>query len=124
MALIFSYHIIFDKLEDIKRFGDTIAPKDYWSQLFNDNIDMDKRDGLVSMDMRKKTDDGFLNVKIESSSMYDNAVFFRFNYHQCNDTNEYDIVDVDDIINKKLLDYAEKSNDISSDLIKKVLLDV
>lgn len=113
----FSYHIELRNLENMKKFGEVIAPKVYWNSFF-DSDETNNEDGLKAMEMTKKTDFGFANVRIETSAFLKCAIFFNYNYHfSAKDRDSFEMVDVKDILDERFFNLAEYSNSISSQLI-------
>lgn len=121
----FSFHVDLDTPENFKRFGDVIAPKESWSSFFADALNSeDKVSGLMTLTMRKQTEFGCINAKVESSANYRNAVFFDYNFHfEGNPKEPFDILDVNEAINNHYTDYAEYADKATQDLINRVLGD-
>lgn len=124
-GLNFSFHVDLETSEKYKIFGDIIAPKNYWVTLFSDAKDSDsKASGLASIAMRKYTDFGCVNVKVESSANYRNSVFFDFNFHfEGNPKEPFDILDVNEHIRNNYLDFSEYADKVSQNLIEGVFAD-
>lgn len=121
----FSFHIELETPENYKAFGDVIAPKKNWESLLSDAVDVkEKVSGLASLTMRKQTEFGCINVKLESSAEYRNAVFFDYNFHFEGDPKEpFDILDVYDSISEKYNEFAEYAETVSQHLINGVFMD-
>ncbi len=118
----FSYHVSLETKENMRKFGDVIAPKKYWSEFFDDGSANLDPNGLKAMEMVKKTEFGFSNVKVEVSNAFKCAVFFYFNYHfSGNEGSPYEMIDVKDLLDEQYVSLAEYSNKISSQLIKDAL---
>lgn len=114
----FSYHIELKNLENMKKFGDVIAPKKYWNSFLDADEINEEKNGLRAMEMTKKTDFGFANVRVEASAFFKYALFFNYNYHFNGDKNKpFDMVDVNDILKEKFFNLAQYSNNISNKLI-------
>ena len=121
-GLNYSFHVDLETPENYKTFGDAIAPKTYWESLLSDAIESDsKPSGLVSMTMKKQTDFGSINVKVESSVIYNNSIFFDYNFHYEGDPKEpFDIFEVNEIIENRYSDFARYADKVSRDIIDKV----
>ncbi|SEL97027.1 hypothetical protein SAMN04487770_12229 [Butyrivibrio sp. ob235] len=121
----FSFHVDLESMENFKTFGDVIAPKQYWHTLFEGDKDTtETTNGLASITMRKQTDFGVINVKLESSAIFTHAVFFNFNFHFDVDTKEsFDILDVNDCIGEQYVDFANYADYIAQKLLEEVLAD-
>ena len=121
----FSFHIDLGTSENYKKFGDVIAPKKTWEALFADAKDSEtKTSGLVSMTMRKQTDFGCVNVRIEASAYFSNSIFFDYNFHFDGKSKEaFDILDVNEIIGKEFTEFANYTNEVSDRLIEEVFSD-
>ena len=121
----FSFHIDLETPENFKLFGDVIAPKEKWSSLLADAIvSEDKMSGLASLTMRKQTDFGCINVKVESSNIYGRSIFFDYNYHfEGNPKEPFDILDVNESISSKYTGFAEYADKVTQNLIEGVLTD-
>lgn len=121
----FSYHIELDSADSYKRFGDTIAPKDCWRVFFAGAKDTEtNKSGLASMTMKKQTDFGCINAKIEGSVHFKNAVFFDFNFHfDGNPKEPFDILDVSETVNDRFQTFAEYASSVSESLISEVVSD-
>ena len=118
----YSFHIDLETMANFKAFGDVIAPKRYWNTLFEGAADTNERiGGLISMVMRKRTDFGCVNVKLETSAFFANSVFFDFNFHFDGDLKDpFDILDVNECIGKKYTDFANYVDSVAQNLIEEV----
>lgn len=121
----FSFHVDLGSMDNFKRFGDVIAPKRYWNALFMDSVDTaEKTSGLASIIMRKQTDFGCVNVKVESSSNFAYSVFFNFNFHFDGAPEEpLDIFEVKTNIDEQYTNFSNYADDIAMKLIEEVLAD-
>lgn len=118
----FSFHIGLETAENMKKFGDAIAPKDCWTVFLQDKADDEENSsGLVSMTMRKVTEYGCINTKIETSNNFKNAVFFDYNFHyEGNADNPFDIMDVKELIDDNFKKTYQYTNEISDELLKTI----
>lgn len=123
----YSFHINLETSKNMKKFGDVLAPKDYWTSFFDDTTDNKAHNGLAALVMTKETDFGQINLQIETSGVFFNHVFFSYNFHfikqnddRHNDNNLFDIMDVNDIINQKHQEFMSFSNHIAKQLIESV----
>lgn len=121
----YSFHVDLETPENYKIFGDVIAPKENWETLFSDAKDSDNnKSGLASMIMRKITDFGCINVKVESSANFKNSVFFDFNFHfEGNPKEPFDILDVNEKISQNYQYFAEYADKVTQKLIDGVFSD-
>ena len=119
----FSFHVDFRTYDNLKKFGDVIAPKQYWSTLFCNMADDEcNKSGLATMTMRKQTEFGCINVKIESSTHFKNSVFFDFNFHFDGNPDEpFDILDVNDAVNERFKEFTDYSDEITCHLVDEVI---
>ena len=118
----FSYHVSLETKENMRKFGDVIAPKKYWSNFFDGESVNQESNGLKTMEMVKKTEFGFSNVKVEVSNAFQCALFFYFNYHFSGDEKSpFEMIDIKDLLDEKYASLAEYSNKISNQLIKDAL---
>lgn len=124
-GLNFSFHIDLETPENFKRFGDVLAPKKSWSAFLGDAVDLEDRiSGLLTLAMRKQTDYGCINVKLESSTNSKYAVFFDYNFHfEGNPKEPFDILDVNEAISNHYSAFAEYADEVSQNLIDEVLAD-
>lgn len=124
-GLNFSFHVDLETPENFKTFGDVIAPKKYWASLLADCKDTDSKiSGLALITMRKFTDFGCINVKVESSAIYKKSVFFDYNFHfEGNPKDPFDILDVNESISDNYLDFAKYADEVSQKLIEEVFTD-
>lgn len=124
-GLNFSFHVNLETSENYKIFGDVIAPKKYWEVLFSDAKDTESKiSGLASIAMRKQTDFGCINVKIESSAYYDYSVFFEYNFHfEGNPKEPFDILDVNESISNNYDNFSKYADKVSQHLIEGVFAD-
>lgn len=124
-GLNFSFHVDLETPANFKIFGDVIAPKSVWATLFSYSKDPGiKTSGLVSITMRKQTDFGYINVRVESSAYYKYAVFFDYNFHfEGNPAEPFDILDVNEHISNKYMDLEEYADKIAQELIEGVFAD-
>lgn len=122
-GLNFSFHLDLKTPENFKQFGDEIAPKKCWSSFFEGIHDSESRNsGLMALTMRKQTEFGFINVRVESSVNYSNALFFDYNFHYDGNLMEpFDILDVNEVIGDHFDEYAKYADRISLDLVNEVL---
>lgn len=121
----YSFHVDLETPENYKIFGDVIAPKENWETLFSDAKDSgNNKSGLASMIMRKITDFGCINVKVESSANFKNSVFFDFNFHfEGNPKEPFDILDVNEKISQNYQYFAEYADKVTQNLIDGVFSD-
>ena len=121
----FSFHVDLETPKNYKIFGDIIAPKKNWETLFSDAKDSDiKRSGLASMVMRKITEFGCINAKVESSANFLNSIFFDYNFHfEGNPKEPFDILDVNEKIIQNYQFFAEYSDKVTQNLIEGVFSD-
>lgn len=121
----FSFHVDLETRNNFKKFGDVLAPKKYWNVLFHYDEKLDSDDtGLASLVMRKKTDFGFINVKIAGSSFFRYSVFWDYNFHFEGDPKEpFDIWDVNESIRKYHHEFSEYSDKVSKNLLDEVFSD-
>ena len=72
--------------------------------------------------MRKQTEFGCINVKLESSASFLNSVFFDFNFHfNGNQKEPLDILDVNERISEKYSEFTYNADNIAQKLIEEVL---
>ena len=118
----FSYHVDLETPENMKKFGDVIAPKRYWSEFFVDGVESKEENGLKMMTMVKKTEYGFSHVKVEVSNAFRYSVFFNFNHHFSGSVESpFEMIDVKDLLDENFFNLATYSNKISDSLIEGAL---
>lgn len=119
----FSFHVGLGTVERFKTFGDAIAPKACWKTFFSGIEDLaGKENGLTSLTMRRKTDYGSVNLKLETSIICENAVYFDFNFHfEGNPKDPFDILDVNERFAANYTDFKRHAEETAKDLIEEVL---
>lgn len=118
----FSYHISLETKENMRKFGDVIAPKKCWSKFFDGQSPDKDANGLKSMSMVKTTEFGCANVKVEASNSFRNSVFFYFNYHfNGKEESPFELIDIKDLIDEKFFNLASYSSIVSDCLIREVM---
>ena len=117
----YSFHIDLENLQNMNMFGDIIAPKKYWKSFFYD-VDVNNREnGLANISMVKKTEFGYTNLIIETSSYFTNALYVTYNFHfDSPSDNSFDFLDVADLIDEKYNQFMNYSNDTTKKIIEGV----
>ena len=119
----FSFHIQLDNTDDMKKLGEKIAPRNYWSELFANNCDTDLvKSGLGSITFNKVEDFGAINVTMETSQRIKNGIFFNYNFHfAIKDSAAYEIEDVINLIKEKYTIFENKASLITKKAIETAL---
>lgn len=108
--------------EEMEFFGKRLAPRQFWSSVFDENGD-DPKNGLVSMTMRAVKTFGLLNVKVESSNRIA-GVYFDYNFHNVQENNEpFSVSDIIDGIDDQEELFSNLVNDMTNSIVEKVLSD-
>lgn len=118
----YCFHLKCDDISQYKRFGDNIAPKNYWDPLFlnYENVKEREDSGLFSMQLSRRREYGSLNVCLESSSLLKPGIFLSFNFsYYDSEKKVYDFSDVIDVIEQNFSAHEKEVNLIATNLIKK-----
>lgn len=123
----FSFHISLQTKENMKRFGDAILPKEPFGNFFDYSNDTeDKKSGLLSMTLKRYQQHGYTNLKIETSLMSPNSIFFDFNNHFEKENKElepYMFIEVVDLLKENYENLKNKADEIVDELLENTLND-
>ena len=121
-GLNYFFHLKATK-EEMDIIGKNLAPRKYWTSVFDESENNDPRNGLVSMTMRVVKDFGLLNVRIESSNRIQ-GIYFDYNFHNVQSNSEsFSVSDIIDTIDNQYNAFSSIVNDTTRSIIGKVLGD-
>lgn len=118
----FSFHVSVENEKNLKKIGDLVAPKNVWGSVFNYSHDTnEKKSGLATMVMKIIKENGCLNIKMETSNLLRNALFFDFNNHFEKEKEEpFMFCDVIDTIKLKFKELSEEDSGIAESLLSQL----
>lgn len=121
-GLNYYFHVSIDDKNKMELIGKTLAPRDYWGELFEKNFDDDtKKSGLTSISFKKFEENHILNVTMETSPKLKSGLFFNYNFHYNKNEECYDFEDVLSIIQSDYQNHENKAHVITQQLINNVL---